>query len=198
MVDNVLMVMVLVNMVWKFIKRTTWNFPHCNFTTFSFNACLCFQHGQSLSHATQLTSWLDFMPSHSPTLQCAFWPIPLPMSCTGGTRRWGLLQSCTNCTHSLYCLHIGLLIVLTVVLISQALSHCERITDNGIRHLTSGACSETLQVLELDNCPLITDNALELLRWPVTWSVQITLLVPRLLSTCCSIWKLEKKGPWGY
>ena len=133
---------------------------------FNFNVCLCFQHGQSLSHATQLAVWLDFMPSHSPTLQCAFWPIPLPMSCTGGTRRWGLLhvQSCTNSTHGLYCLHIGLLIVLTVVLILQALSHCERITDNGIRHLTSGACSETLQVLELDNCPLITDNALELLR----------------------------------
>lgn len=46
----------------------------------------------------------------------------------------------------------------------QALSHCERITDSGIRHLVDGACSETLQVLELDNCPFITDYALDLLR----------------------------------
>ena len=46
------------------------------------------------------------------------------------------------------------------------LSHCERITDIGIRHLVSGATvSETLQVLELDNCPLITDQSLDLLRW---------------------------------
>ena len=46
----------------------------------------------------------------------------------------------------------------------QVLSHCERITDNGIRSLLNGACSETLQVLELDNCPFITDQSLELLR----------------------------------
>ena len=42
------------------------------------------------------------------------------------------------------------------------LSHCELITDEGIRHLGSGGCAtETLKVLELDNCPLITDAALE-------------------------------------
>ena len=45
-----------------------------------------------------------------------------------------------------------------------ALSHCERITDAGIRHLVGGACSETLQVLELDNCPFVSDQSLELLR----------------------------------
>ena len=53
---------------------------------------------------------------------------------------------------------------LTLSLCYQALSHCERITDNGIRHLVGGACFDTLQVLELDNCPLITDYSLELLR----------------------------------
>jgi hypothetical protein len=42
------------------------------------------------------------------------------------------------------------------------LSRCERITDEGIRHLSSVSnVSETLQVLELDNCPLITDSSLE-------------------------------------
>lgn len=44
----------------------------------------------------------------------------------------------------------------------QTLSHCELITDEGIRHLGSGPCStEHLAVLELDNCPLITDQSLE-------------------------------------
>ena len=46
----------------------------------------------------------------------------------------------------------------------QVLSHCERITDAGIHHIVSSLCSEELQVLELDNCPLITDDALEMLR----------------------------------
>ena len=80
-------------------------------------------------------------------------------------------------------------IILTVVLTTQALSHCERITDSGIRHLTSGACSETLQVLELDNCPLITDYALELLRWTVTWLMQITLLFQWPLSWLLHKWR---------
>ncbi len=55
-------------------------------------------------------------------------------------------------------------IPLSPCFLSQVFSHCERITDSGIRHLVSGACSETLQVLELDNCPFITDQALEMLR----------------------------------
>ena len=46
------------------------------------------------------------------------------------------------------------------------LSHCERITDIGIRHLVAGTTvTETLQVLELDNCPLITG--------PVPGSVEV-------------------------
>jgi len=42
------------------------------------------------------------------------------------------------------------------------LSHCELITDDGIRQLAAGSCAaESLSVLELDNCPLITDQTLE-------------------------------------
>jgi len=44
----------------------------------------------------------------------------------------------------------------------QSLSHCEMITDEGIRHLGGGGCAtEALTVLELDNCPLISDTALD-------------------------------------
>lgn len=44
----------------------------------------------------------------------------------------------------------------------QTLSHCELITDEGIRQLAAGSCAaESLSVLELDNCPLITDLTLE-------------------------------------
>jgi len=43
-----------------------------------------------------------------------------------------------------------------------SLSHCELITDEGIRHVGVSPCSaEHLAVLELDNCPLITDAALD-------------------------------------
>lgn len=45
---------------------------------------------------------------------------------------------------------------------TQTLSHCELITDEGIRQLAAGGCAaESLSVLELDNCPLITDATLE-------------------------------------
>lgn len=44
----------------------------------------------------------------------------------------------------------------------QSLSHCEMITDEGVRHVGSGACAtDSLTVLELDNCPLISDAALD-------------------------------------
>lgn len=46
-------------------------------------------------------------------------------------------------------------------MIFQSLSHCELITDEGIRSLGTGACSSNLAVLELDNCPLITDASLD-------------------------------------
>jgi len=45
---------------------------------------------------------------------------------------------------------------------SLSLSHCELVTDEGIRHLGMSPCaSENLTVLELDNCPLITDLSLD-------------------------------------
>jgi len=44
----------------------------------------------------------------------------------------------------------------------QSLSHCESVTDDGVRHIGTGAgAPEFLTVLELDNCPLISDAALE-------------------------------------
>uniref|UniRef100_A0A1B0DEP6 Uncharacterized protein n=1 Tax=Phlebotomus papatasi TaxID=29031 RepID=A0A1B0DEP6_PHLPP len=44
----------------------------------------------------------------------------------------------------------------------ETLSHCELITDDGIRQLAAGSCAaESLSVLELDNCPLITDATLD-------------------------------------
>ncbi|XP_061753126.1 F-box/LRR-repeat protein 2 isoform X2 [Nerophis ophidion] len=46
-----------------------------------------------------------------------------------------------------------------------SLSHCELITDDGIRALSGSACGqERLTVVELDNCPLITDGTLEHLK----------------------------------
>lgn len=42
------------------------------------------------------------------------------------------------------------------------MSHCELITDEGIRQLALSPCAaENLAVLELDNCPLITDASLD-------------------------------------
>jgi len=47
-------------------------------------------------------------------------------------------------------------------LLLQSLSHCELITDDGIRSVGTSPCAaEHLAVLELDNCPLITDAALD-------------------------------------
>ena len=45
---------------------------------------------------------------------------------------------------------------------SLSFSHCELITDEGIRHLgSSPSAKQNLSLLELDNCPLITDNSLD-------------------------------------
>lgn len=46
----------------------------------------------------------------------------------------------------------------------QSLSHCELITDEGMRYLSSSACAANhLTELDLDNCPLITDTSLDYL-----------------------------------
>lgn len=45
---------------------------------------------------------------------------------------------------------------------SLVLSHCDLITDAGIAKLANGLCgADHLQRLEMDNCPLLTDTALE-------------------------------------
>ncbi|VDQ02247.1 unnamed protein product [Trichobilharzia regenti] len=42
------------------------------------------------------------------------------------------------------------------------LSHCDQVTDEGIARLAEGLCgSDQLQTLAMDNCPLLTDAALE-------------------------------------
>lgn len=44
---------------------------------------------------------------------------------------------------------------------AQSLSHCELITDEGLRQIALSPCAaEHLAVLELDNCPNISDNGL--------------------------------------
>lgn len=65
------------------------------------------------------------------------------------------------------CIAYGALIHLSLCLhpCPQSLSHCELITDDGIRALSSSTCGqERLTVVELDNCPLITDVTLEHLK----------------------------------
>lgn len=48
-----------------------------------------------------------------------------------------------------------------IVWLLQSLSYCELVTDAGIHHLASSTCgADSLSVLELDNCPLISDAAL--------------------------------------
>ena len=49
----------------------------------------------------------------------------------------------------------------SVLSFSLSLSHCELITDEGIRQLGSSQSKERLTTLELDNCPLVTDRGLE-------------------------------------
>lgn len=57
------------------------------------------------------------------------------------------------------------LVHVSLSLMFQSLSHCELITDDGIRQLGSGPCAhDRLEVVELDNCPLITDASLEHLK----------------------------------
>ena len=75
----------------------------------------------------------------------------------------------------------------------QILSHCERITDTGINHLIDGPCGETLQVLELDNCPLVTDDTLERLRYITNLLLdsKMSLSLLRLLRSCRSLNRVE-------
>lgn len=52
-------------------------------------------------------------------------------------------------------------LIVFIPLLYQILSHCELITDEGIRNLSSSACAcQHLTFLDLDNCPLISDTSL--------------------------------------
>ncbi|KAM9254943.1 F-box/LRR-repeat protein 20 isoform 4-T4 [Cariama cristata] len=85
------------------------------------------------------------------------------------------LQTCLNC-HELEKMDLEECVQITDSTLIQlsihcprlqvlSLSHCELITDDGIRHLGNGACAhDRLEVIELDNCPLITDASLEHLK----------------------------------
>jgi len=46
----------------------------------------------------------------------------------------------------------------------KTLSRCEQITDEGVRYISSStSAQENLRILELDNCPTITDIAIDYL-----------------------------------
>ena len=46
------------------------------------------------------------------------------------------------------------------ILLELTLSHCENVTDDGIRQLCGGELRFCLESIDLDNCPLLTDHAL--------------------------------------
>lgn len=44
----------------------------------------------------------------------------------------------------------------------QTLSRCEQITDEGVHYISSSvSAQENLRILELDNCPSITDTSID-------------------------------------
>jgi F-box/leucine-rich repeat protein 2/20 len=46
----------------------------------------------------------------------------------------------------------------------KTLSRCEQITDEGVRYITSStSAQENLRILELDNCPTVTDISIDYL-----------------------------------
>lgn len=46
----------------------------------------------------------------------------------------------------------------------KTLSRCEQITDEGVRYIgSSTSAQENLRVLELDNCPTVTDASIDYL-----------------------------------
>lgn len=72
-----------------------------------------------------------------------------------------LAMGCPRLEYLVYLIEYCLIIIVKLIKL-QSLSHCELITDEGIRHLSTSTCaSEHLAVLELDNCPLITDASLD-------------------------------------
>lgn len=43
------------------------------------------------------------------------------------------------------------------------LSHCENLTDQGIEYISKSELTESLETIDLDNCPLLTDLTISLL-----------------------------------
>ena len=76
------------------------------------------------------------------------------------------------------------------------LSRCEFITDEGIKQISISHASETLQVLELDNCPLITDASLEQL-YQCQGLTKVELYDCQLI-TKSGIKRLENRLPKGF
>ena len=51
----------------------------------------------------------------------------------------------------------------TIPVLELTLSHCENVTDEGIRQLCEGELRYCLESIDLDNCPLLTDASLRAL-----------------------------------
>lgn len=107
----------------------------------SVNACFCIRSPMEHSYSCPSTA-----------LVCKSWWVCACLLSTFGSYSCSLDE------------HMPLTNEATTVFL-QSLSHCELITDDGIRHLGSGPCAhDHLEVIELDNCPLITDASLEHLK----------------------------------
>lgn len=64
----------------------------------------------------------------------------------------GLVTDATLAQLAVHCSRLNTLV----------LSHCDQLTDDGIARLAEGLCGpDQLQTLAMDNCPLLTDTALE-------------------------------------
>ena len=90
----------------------------------------------------------------------------------------------------------------TILLLELTLSHCENISDDGIRHLCSGELRLSLELIDLDNCPLLTGICLHsreidksLLKMPrfVFWKT-VQTSASSSLSTVSASPRLESTG----
>jgi len=52
---------------------------------------------------------------------------------------------------------------LTFIISELTLSHCENLTDQGIEYISKSELTESLETIDLDNCPLLTDLTISLL-----------------------------------
>ena len=83
------------------------------------------------------------------------------------------LEECIHITDntllqlSIHCPHIkGNTYNINKIIISVSeltLSHCENLTDQGIEYISKSELTESLETIDLDNCPLLTDLTISLL-----------------------------------